>query len=32
VETGTGSERLLAHTAVLFGRPVPVRDYRDEPP
>jgi len=25
-------ERLLVHTAVLFGRPVPVRDYRDESP
>jgi len=26
------AERLLVHTAVLFGRPVPVRDYRDESP
>jgi glycerophosphoryl diester phosphodiesterase len=25
-------ERLLVHAAVLFGRPVPVRDYRDESP
>ena len=25
-------ERLLVHTAVLFGRPVPPRTYRDESP
>ena len=26
------AERLLVHTAVLFGRPVPPRLYRDESP
>jgi glycerophosphoryl diester phosphodiesterase len=25
-------ERLLVHTAVLFGRPVPARVYRDDSP